>query len=82
MGLKDRHKLPALPTILLPNVQSICNKLDELEAWATFKHQVKDTCLLACTETWLGDLDQDQDLSLRGFGVPFRLDWSPEVTKK
>lgn len=67
-GVRRRLKnmgLPALPTILLSNVQSIRNKLDELEAWATFKHEVKDTCLLAFTEMWLSDQDRDENLSLR-----------------
>ena len=82
MGLNDRRKMPALPTVLLSNVQSIRNKLDELAVWASLKHEVKDTCLLAFTETWLSDLDRDENLLLTGFGAPFRLDRSPEITNK
>ena len=82
MSLDNRRKMPTLPSVLLSNVQSIRNKMDELATWASLKHEVKDTCLLAFTETWLSDLDRDEDLSLTGFGAPFRLDRSPEITNK
>ena len=80
--LDDRRKLPALPTVLLANMQSIRNKLDELEVWATTKREGKETCLLAFSETWLGEADRDEDLSLSGFGSPFRLDRSTAITNK
>lgn len=38
-------KLPALPSVLPSNMQLTHNKLDELEAWATFKHWDKDLSL-------------------------------------
>lgn len=53
VGLSDRRKLPALATVLLSNMQSIRNKLDELEVWAKLKRKVKESCVLAFTETWL-----------------------------
>ncbi len=56
--------------------------LDKLKAWATLRHEVKDTCLPAFTETWLNDLDQDMDLSLSGFGTMFWLDRSLEIANK
>lgn len=82
MSLQDRSRLPALPTILLANAQSIRNKLDELDAWATVRPEIRNACLLCFTESWLNDSDRDEDLSLRGFGAPLRLDRSPEITKK
>lgn len=70
MSLHDCCKLPALPSILLCNAQSLYNKLHELEAWAKFKHKVRVTCLPAFTKTWLSDSDWDKDLSFSGFGIP------------
>lgn len=71
MSLNDRHKLPPLPTVLLSNLHSIRNKLDELEAWVKLTHEGKDTCLLAFTETWLSETDREEVLSLNGFGSLF-----------
>ncbi len=50
--------------------------MDELEAWAKFIPAVRETCLLAFTETWLSEVDQDEDLAISGFGNPLRLDRS------
>ncbi|KAI4829319.1 hypothetical protein KUCAC02_023365 [Chaenocephalus aceratus] len=50
-GLDNRRRLPPLPTILLSNVQSLRNKVDELEACAKFKRDYRNACLLAFTET-------------------------------
>lgn len=82
LRLDNCRKLPPLPSVLLSNVQSIRNKLDELETYAKFKREVKDTCLLAFTETWLGDANPDLDLNLTGFGSPIRMDRSSEITGK
>lgn len=82
LSLDNRRRLPPLPTVLLSNAQSIRNKVDELEAWAKFKPEVREACLLAFTETWLSEADQDGDLAISGFGSPFRLDRSPEITGK
>lgn len=43
----DHHNIPALPTVLLSNMLSILNKLDELEAWVKFKRELKETCLFS-----------------------------------
>ncbi|KAK0146639.1 hypothetical protein N1851_014036 [Merluccius polli] len=72
-----RRSLPPLPSILLSNVQSIRNKVDELEAYAKCKREFKETCLLALTETWLGEADRDDELSISGFGHPIRMDRNP-----
>ena len=61
-------------------MQFICNKLDELEVWAKFKREVKETCLLAFTKTWLIKSDQGVDLLVSEFGRPFQLDQSPTIT--
>lgn len=78
LSLGNRRGVPPLPTILFSRMQSIRIKVDNLEAWA----KLKETCLLAFTETWLSETDQDKDLAISGFGSPFRLDWSPEIKGK
>uniref|UniRef100_A0AAV2IZI4 Uncharacterized protein n=1 Tax=Knipowitschia caucasica TaxID=637954 RepID=A0AAV2IZI4_KNICA len=80
--LQDRRRMPALPSILLGNAQSLRNKLDELEAWATVRQEITNACLLVFTESWLTDTDRDEDLSVRGFGAPYRLDRDQEITGK
>ncbi|KAK0141137.1 hypothetical protein N1851_021878 [Merluccius polli] len=67
---------------LRPAVQSIRHKIDELETYTKFKREVKDTCLLAFTKTWLGDTDQNSDLILTGFGSSICMDRSREITGK
>ena len=37
-------------------------------------HEIKQACLLAFTETWLGDHVRDNDLLVDGFFKPIRLD--------
>lgn len=71
MSLDNRRKLPLLPTVLLSNLQSIRNKLDELESWVKLTPEGRETCLHAFMETWLGESDRDEELSLSGFGSPF-----------
>ena len=82
LHLNDRRKLPPLPTILLSNVQSIRHKVDELEAWVKLRREIKETCPLAFSETWLSESDRDEDLIISGFSSPIRLDRSPEITNK
>ena len=73
--------MPPLPSILLANVQSLRNKVDELEAYVTCMKEYREMCLFAFTETWLGDRDTDHELHITGFGYPIRLDRSQEITK-
>lgn len=80
--LDNRRKLPPLPTILLSNVQSIRNKIDGVELWTKTRGEIRESSLLAFTESWLTELDRDEDLSITGFGNPIRLDRSPEATGK
>lgn len=56
--------------------------MDELEAWSKVKREFKETFLLAFTETWLSEIDRDENLFLSGFDSPLWLDRSPEITGK
>ncbi|CAM4639073.1 unnamed protein product [Leuciscus chuanchicus] len=69
-----------LPTVILANVQSLRNKVDELQANVKFLTEYSSACLLAFTETWLKEHDLQSDLEIDGFGVPYRLDRDPAVT--
>jgi len=68
-GLRDglRHRLKwqgqrriPLPTVILANVQSLRNKVDELQGHMKFLAEYRDACLLALTETWLKEQDPSQ----------------------
>ena len=76
--LGQRH-IPLL-TIMLANVQSLRNKVHELQTNIKFLEEYRSACLLAITETWLKDYDSQSDLRIDGFGEPFRLDRDPTVT--
>ncbi|CAL9694142.1 unnamed protein product [Knipowitschia caucasica] len=82
LGLQDRRQMPALPSILLGNAQSLRVKLDELDTWATVRQEITNACLLVFTEYWLKHTDRDEDLSVRGFGAPYRLDRDQEIIGK
>ncbi|KAK7915531.1 hypothetical protein WMY93_011292 [Mugilogobius chulae] len=71
-----------LPSVIFGNVQSLRNKLDELSGYVQFQKDFKECCVMAFTETWLTEQDQDADLRMDGFGPPFRLDRDAEATGK
>lgn len=50
--------------MILGNVQSLRNKVDELQGNVAFLKDFRDCCVLAFTETWLMENDQDTDLSI------------------
>ena len=79
---RQGHKRIPLPTVILANVQSLRNKVDELQANVKFLAEYSSACLLAFTETWLKEHDIQSDLEIDGFGVPYRLDRDPAVTGK
>lgn len=60
-----------LPTMILGNIQSLRNKMDELQGNVSFLKDFRECCVLAFTETWLTENDQDTDLSIDGFGAPY-----------
>lgn len=83
-GMRQRlkrqgHRRIPLPTVMLANVQSLRNKLDELRANVKFLKEFREACLLAFTETWLKEQDSYSDLEIDGFGEPYRLDRDPTV---
>ncbi len=49
---KSAHS-PPLPSLLLANVQSLDNKMDDLRARISFQRDIRDCNILCLTETWL-----------------------------
>jgi hypothetical protein len=62
-------KLP-LQSILLANVQSLGNKLDEVRSRISYQLDIKNCNILCFTESWLND---DMDIQLAGYTLQ-RLD--------
>ncbi len=51
--LRKRVHSPPLPSILLANVQSLENKMDDLRARISFQRDIRDCNIICLTETWL-----------------------------
>ncbi len=51
--LRKRAHSPPLPSILLTNVQSLENKMDDLRARISFQRDIRDCNIICLTETWL-----------------------------
>ncbi len=51
--LWKRTHSPSLPSILLTNVQTLENKMDDLRARISFQGDIRDCNILCLTETWL-----------------------------
>ena len=64
--LRRARKLP-LPSILLANVRSLENKIDDLRLWLSYQQAIKNCNILCFTETWLNE-DKD-NIELAGFSM-------------
>ena len=71
--LRKRENRPSLPSILLANVQSMENKLDELRSRITFQRDIKNCNVFILTETWLNPAIPDSAIVPDGFSI-FRQD--------
>ena len=76
-GIKARLKAnptrPAVPTVLLSNVRSLENKLDELRLLRGSRRVWRDCCLFIFTESWLHVNIPDEAVQLEGTSL-FRAD--------
>ncbi|KAK7483337.1 hypothetical protein BaRGS_00025397 [Batillaria attramentaria] len=70
-GARQRNKRrkckPYLPTIIMGNVQSLSNKIDELSATVSFREEFRTCSLLCFSETWLSDKIADSCVDIDGF---------------
>lgn len=63
-----RHQKPSLPSVIIGNVNSLPNKIDELAALEN--QQIYRECsLFILMETWLTDSIPNTQVDLRGFTV-------------
>ncbi len=79
--LRRRAFRPPLPTILLANVQSLDNKLCELQAHISYQRETRDCWIICLTETWMSAMVPDSAIKLTGFSV-HRSDRTKELTGK
>ena len=66
---RNRKSSPPLPTILLGNVRSLSNKMDELHACSRYLYEYRESCLLCFSETWLHKDIPDSSVDLPDFDI-------------
>ena len=59
-----------MPSLVLSNVRSLCNKCDELNVFASSIRPA----IIALTETWLNQSITDEQISINSYSKPFRAD--------
>ena len=79
--LKRRGFRPSLPSIILANVRSIRNKVDEISAHVRYNNVFRESCIMCFTETWLDTDDNDNFTTIDGFSC-VRSDRTAESNKK
>ena len=72
---------PYLPTVILGNAQSLCNKMDEVRANVQFSDEFRTRSLLCFSETWLNETITDTSIGVEGF-ILSRGDRTKESGKK
>ncbi|KAI4905891.1 hypothetical protein NFI96_014096 [Prochilodus magdalenae] len=58
---------PRLPTLIMGNVRSLANKMDELTALAMSQKEYRQCSLMCFSETWLHQDIPDDNVSITGF---------------
>lgn len=71
-----------LLSIILDNLRSLRNKLDELQENITCHWVYKEASLICLTEIRLDDIIANSELYLDGFGTPLRLDCDTASSQK
>ncbi len=79
--LRERAHSPPLPSILLANVQSLENKMDDLRARISFQRDIRDCNILCLTETWLTPSVPDTDVRPSDNFSVLRMDRTAEAGK-
>ncbi len=79
--LRKRAHSPPLPSILLANVQSLENKMDDLRARISFQRDIKDCNILCLTETWLSATVPDTAVTQSDTFSVLRMDRKTEAGK-
>ncbi len=84
-GIRDRLRnkahSPPLPSILLANVQSLENKMDDLRARISFQRDIRDCNILCLSETWLSPSVPDTAVTPSDNFSVLRMDRTAEAGK-
>ncbi len=79
--LRKRAHSPPLPSILLANVQSLENKMDDLRARISFQWDIRDCNIFCLTETWLTPTVPDTAVTPSDDFSVLRIDRTAEAGK-
>ncbi len=79
--LRKRAHSPPLPSILLANVQSLENKMDDLRARIIFQRDIRDCNIFCLTETWLTPTVPDTAVTPSDNFSVLRMDRTAEAEK-
>ncbi len=79
--LRKRAHSPPLPSILLANVQSLENKMDDLRARISFQRDIRDCNILCLTEKWLTPTVPDTAVTPSDNFSVLRMDRTAEAGK-
>ncbi len=79
--LRKRAHSPPLPSILLANVQSLENKMDDLRARISFQLDIRDCNILCLTKTWLTPTVPDTAVTPSDNFSVLRMDRTAEAGK-
>ncbi|KAL2103161.1 hypothetical protein ACEWY4_000029 [Coilia grayii] len=71
--LRRRYTKPPLPAIILSNLRSLNNKIDDLRTHARYCSEFREASLLCLTESWLQSNAPDSLFEINGFTL-IRLD--------
>lgn len=66
---KARKYKPYVPSLIMGNVRSLDNKMDELTALVRRENIFRECSLMCFTETWLHDGIPDSSIDINGFSV-------------
>lgn len=65
--LRKRGSRPPLPSMILSNVRSLSNKMDELRTLTRGCFEYRESCIMLFTETWLHPEIPDGLIEIEGF---------------
>ncbi len=79
--LRKRAHSPPLPSILVTNVQSLENKMDDLKARISFQRDIRDCNILCLSEIWLTTSVPDTAVTLSNNFSVLQMDRTAEASK-
>ena len=66
-GYNDFETPAYLPSVIMGNVQSLINKIDEISANVQYFHDFRTASVMSLTETWLRNSHNDALVEVDGF---------------